>query len=153
LRELSPQLLPGNGTASMQYNKYSWYFPYVNERLRAIKARHPELALADWTSAARQPGLTYDAIHVNPKGAELMVRVVKVAIGIEGLPSGAFAPTEDEVNDADQQPAATPAAVTQVSIVPKKPVSETAPAPDKTPTPMPPSAPIKQSYAFRDCAN
>ena len=45
LRELTAELLPNNGTASMQYSKYSWYFPYVNERLRARqgRSRRPKL--------------------------------------------------------------------------------------------------------------
>jgi lysophospholipase L1-like esterase/cell division septation protein DedD len=84
LRELTPDLVPNGGVAISQYHKYSWYFPYVNERLRAIKKRHPEMALADWATAARRNGVTYDAIHLNPRGAELMIGVVQAAIGIDG---------------------------------------------------------------------
>ena len=86
LRELTPDLIPGKGVSLSQYHKYAWYFPYVNERLKAIKARHPEMALADWATAARQAGVTYDAIHLNSHGSELMVSVVKAAIGID-MPS------------------------------------------------------------------
>jgi SPOR domain len=82
LRELTPDLVPSSGVSASQYRRYAWYFPYVNERLRAIKDRHPEMALADWAGAAHQTGLTYDAIHLNPRGAELMTDVVKVAMGV-----------------------------------------------------------------------
>jgi formylglycine-generating enzyme required for sulfatase activity len=83
LRELSPEYLPSAQIAAFQNSQYGWYFPYVNERLRAIKERHPEMALADWTSASKRPGITYDAIHVNPLGGELMAAVVKTAIGAD----------------------------------------------------------------------
>src|SRR5947209_13152486 len=82
LRELTPDMVPSSGVSVSQYHRYAWYFPYVNERLRAIKERHPEMALADWAGAAHQTGLTYDAIHLNPRGAELMAQVVKVAMGL-----------------------------------------------------------------------
>jgi hypothetical protein len=83
LRELTPDILSGSRASAMQYQKYAWYFPYANERLRAIKARHPEMALADWATAAHQTGLTYDAIHLNTRGAQLMTEVVKVAMGLD----------------------------------------------------------------------
>ena len=86
LRELTPDLVSG-GTAVSQLHKYAWYFPYVNERLRAIKARHPEMTIADWSAAAQQTGLTYDAIHLNPRGGELMTAVVKAAIGTDARPA------------------------------------------------------------------
>jgi hypothetical protein len=41
-----------------------------------------ELALADWRSASKRLGLTYDFIHVNTSGARIMLRVLKVAMGI-----------------------------------------------------------------------
>ena len=83
LRELTPDILSGSRASAMQYQKYAWYFPYANERLRAIKERHPEMALADWATAAHQTGLTYDAIHLNTRGAQLMTEVVKVAMGLD----------------------------------------------------------------------
>jgi hypothetical protein len=82
LRELAADIVPSSGVSVSQYHRYAWYFPYVNERLRAIKQRHPEMALADWAGAAHQTGLTYDAIHLNPRGADLMAQVVKVAMGL-----------------------------------------------------------------------
>lgn len=95
LRELTPEQVPKGHGAMAQYKAYAWYFPYVNERLRAIKARHPEMALADWPSASQQGGLTYDAIHLNPRGAELFVSVVKVAMGLDvGALTPSARPTE-----------------------------------------------------------
>ena len=150
LREITAELLPNNGTASMQYSKYSWYFPYVNERLRALKERHPELALADWATAARQPGITYDAIHLNPKGAELMVDVVRMAVGLEPRPPRAITTAETpppavppSLRGTDP-PATLPA--DQGSTATKGPESE----PEPPPLPVGPIA--KPTYAFRDCA-
>ena len=54
----------------------------VNERLRALKERHPDIALADWPTASAELGYTADAIHVNKKGALTMVDVIEKAIGI-----------------------------------------------------------------------
>lgn len=87
LRELTRDMVTTGGVSLSQYNRYAWYFPYVNERLKAIKERHPEMALADWATAAHVPGVTYDAIHLNTRGSELMVEVVKAAMGVYGAPS------------------------------------------------------------------
>jgi formylglycine-generating enzyme required for sulfatase activity len=149
LRELNSENVPNNGTASMQSMKYAWYFPYVNERLRALKERHPEIALADWATAGRPAGLTYDAIHLNPRGAELMVDVVRTAMGLGPRP--AKEPT-------------TVAALAQA-----KPPEEARPRPNSEKTveqaelptlglrkieePPVPAGPLaKPTYAFRDCA-
>ncbi|RTL66347.1 MAG: hypothetical protein EKK41_18840 [Hyphomicrobiales bacterium] len=83
LRELTADLLPPGSGSLDQFNRYAWYFPYVNERLRALKERHPDLALADWVTAGRQKGITYDAIHVTAQGGDLMLDVLKTAIGID----------------------------------------------------------------------
>jgi hypothetical protein len=48
---------------------YYWYFPTVNDHLRAAVVRHPNLSLIDWAAIADRPGLTYDAIHLNTFGA------------------------------------------------------------------------------------
>ena len=87
LRELTPELLPKTGDSLAQYREWSWWFPYANERLRAIKQRHPDMALADWTTAARRSGVTYDAIHVNVQGAQLMTALIRLAIGIDAPPA------------------------------------------------------------------
>src|SRR5690606_19402747 len=54
----------------------AWYFPIVNDHLEAAVARHPDLTLVDWTSAADRPGITYDAIHLNTTGAALYSQVI-----------------------------------------------------------------------------
>ncbi len=48
LREPTAETVPAK--AVKELSQYSWYFPYVNERLRALAERHPEVALADWTA-------------------------------------------------------------------------------------------------------
>ncbi|MCU1501445.1 MAG: hypothetical protein JWM12_799 [Ilumatobacteraceae bacterium] len=67
LREVEQQYVtPGAWT---QVQPYFWYFPTVNQHLRAALDRHPQLSLIDWASIADRPGLTYDAIHLNTYGA------------------------------------------------------------------------------------
>jgi hypothetical protein len=70
--------------ARWQFDKYSWYFPYVNERLRLLDARNPDVVLADWAKVSNRPGLTYDAIHLDPDGQALMARTIRRAIEEEG---------------------------------------------------------------------
>ena len=67
-----------------QFDKYSWYFSYVNERLRLLDARSPDVVLADWAKVSNRPGLTYDAIHLDPDGQALMARTIRKAIEEEG---------------------------------------------------------------------
>jgi hypothetical protein len=62
---------------------YSWYFPYANERLRALDRRRDDVVLADWTAASTRPGLTYDSIHLTDKGGVLMARTIRRAIDRE----------------------------------------------------------------------
>lgn len=69
LREVKPQYISAG--AWIQVQPYYWYFPTVNEHLRAALLRHSDLSLADWAAVADRPGLTYDAIHLNPTGAAL----------------------------------------------------------------------------------
>jgi hypothetical protein len=45
------------------------------------------MALADWTTVARRPRVTYDTIHVNVQGAQLMTALIRVAIGIDAPPA------------------------------------------------------------------
>jgi formylglycine-generating enzyme required for sulfatase activity len=165
LRELTPQLVPNNGVATTQYQKYSWYFPYVNERLRAAKQRHPDLALADWTTAARVSGITYDAIHLNPRGGDLMVNVVRVAVGLDALPPKPAGPLPQnpEKTAASVLPTQSPASSTQVQQAKSRGNAAAAPAPIEPATPeirksfsetaTIPRAPLKPTYAFRDCAS
>jgi hypothetical protein len=67
-------------SARWQFDKYTWYFPYVNERLRLLVARNPDVVLADWAKVSDRPGLTYDAIHLDPDGRALMARTIRKAI-------------------------------------------------------------------------
>ena len=131
-----------------QMNREGWYFPYVNERLYALKERHPDIALADWVSAARVSGITYDAIHPNARGAELMTEVVRAAIGLEPPPQTAAPATAVA---ATKPPEATPPA-------PEKPQAAAEPAspPElrkSDPDVVAAVTPLeKPTYAFRDCA-
>jgi hypothetical protein len=78
LREPSPDVVTVDG--KYQYEHYAWFFPYVNERLRALVHRQPTIALADWAAVSDRPGLTYDLIHLNSDGARLMAQVIVDAI-------------------------------------------------------------------------
>jgi len=78
LREPSPDVVTVDG--QYQYEHYAWFFPYVNERLRALVHRQPTIALADWAAVSDRAGLTYDLIHLNPDGARLMAQVIVGAI-------------------------------------------------------------------------
>jgi hypothetical protein len=87
LREVKPQYISASAWAQIQ--PYYWYFPEVNDHLRAALARHPELSLADWAAVADAPGLTYDAIHLNSTGAARYARLLRTEVdGIGRLPGG-----------------------------------------------------------------
>ncbi len=81
LRQPTTRTVPPAGLAELR--QYAWYFPYVNARLRALDQSHDDLALVDWTAASDRPGVTYDSIHVNRRGAVLMGRTIKSAIRAE----------------------------------------------------------------------
>ncbi|MFM7062808.1 MAG: hypothetical protein ACKO04_04845 [Actinomycetes bacterium] len=91
LREPTDEIIPPDALAAA--NKYRWFFGYVNERLAALAARDPGVALADWKAvSSTRPGLTYDAIHLRPVGAQLYSETVKSAVGVPpasvpGLPT------------------------------------------------------------------
>lgn len=78
LREPSAELVDDTGRD--QYQRYAWFFPYANERIRLLAERHPELALADWQAVSNVPGLTRDLIHLNPAGVETMTRLITRAV-------------------------------------------------------------------------
>lgn len=63
-----------------ELDRYSWYFPYVNERLRRLDARRNRLVLADWAHHGASPRLTYDTIHLNQRGGRLMQKVIEAAL-------------------------------------------------------------------------
>jgi peptidoglycan/LPS O-acetylase OafA/YrhL len=77
LREPSADVIPPAGRK--QYEAYVWYFPYVNERLRLLPQRHPEVVLADWAAVSNQKGLTYDAMHLTKTGTRLMIDTIRSA--------------------------------------------------------------------------
>jgi peptidoglycan/LPS O-acetylase OafA/YrhL len=77
LREPSESVIPPAGRK--QYAAYVWYFPYVNEQLRLLPQRHPDVVLADWAAVSNQSGLTYDAMHLTKSGIRLMIDTIRSA--------------------------------------------------------------------------
>ncbi|MGZ4763856.1 MAG: hypothetical protein ACXV7I_15585, partial [Ilumatobacteraceae bacterium] len=53
LREVKPQYITAGAWTQVQ--PYYWYFPTVNEHLRAAVTRHPDLSLIDWAAIADRP--------------------------------------------------------------------------------------------------
>ena len=88
LREVDPQYV--SPSAWRQIQPYYWYFPDVNRLLEQALERHPNLSLVDWRAAADRPGLTYDAIHLNPTGAALYSGLVRASVdaAAKRLPDG-----------------------------------------------------------------
>ena len=87
LREVKPQFI--SASAWVQVQPYYWYFPTVNQHLRAALSRHPELVLADWAAVADEPGLSYDAIHLNATGAARYARLLRTEVdGFTRLKAG-----------------------------------------------------------------
>jgi hypothetical protein len=78
LREPTIRTVPP--LARGELGQYSWYFPYVNGRLRFLERRRDDIVLANWKTASDRPGLTYDSIHLNPAGAVLMARTIWQAV-------------------------------------------------------------------------
>lgn len=69
-----------NADGEWQYEHYAWFFPYVNERLHALVHRQPDIALADWAAVSNTTGVTYDLIHLNPRGALVMAHAIVDAV-------------------------------------------------------------------------
>lgn len=63
-----------------QQASFGWYFPWVNRRLRTLDRERTDVVLADWATIGDKPGITYDAIHLDPDGAERYARMVKHAV-------------------------------------------------------------------------
>ena len=112
LREPTRRTVPPQSRDEL--GQYSWYFPYVNERLRRLDRRRDDLVLADWAKASDRPGLTYDSIHLNTKGAALMARTIWGTVSREARrqaksnakavmtpPGGALAPPKFARGPAD----------------------------------------------------
>ncbi|HEU4658612.1 MAG TPA: hypothetical protein VFR97_13875 [Capillimicrobium sp.] len=81
LREPKPRFLTPLGRRELHL--YSWYFPWVNQRLRRLDRERPDVVLADWTAVSGRRGLTYDSIHTTAKGAALMGATIKRAVVAE----------------------------------------------------------------------
>jgi hypothetical protein len=81
LREPTPRTVPRRAVGELRY--YSWYFPYVNERLRRLNRRRDDLVLANWAKVGDRPGITYDSIHLNKTGGRLMGRLIHRTIDRE----------------------------------------------------------------------
>lgn len=77
LREPTARTVPP--FARGELTLYSWYFPWVNDRLHRLDQSRDDLVLADWAAVAKRPGLTYDTIHLTERGALLMARTIKRA--------------------------------------------------------------------------
>ncbi len=78
LRQPTAAFVPPAGLS--QVRRYSYYFPWVNQRLRRLARRRRDLVLANWRKASDRRGLTYDAIHVNTRGAGVMDRTIWRAV-------------------------------------------------------------------------
>jgi hypothetical protein len=83
VREPTKRIVPRKAWAELPR---IWYLHYVNERLRLLDRSRDDLVLADWNTASKRRGLTYDALHVNPRGAKLMVRTIRGTIRAESQP-------------------------------------------------------------------
>jgi hypothetical protein len=67
----------------LRYEKVGWHFVYVNERLAALKERHPEITLVDWRGeSATQHSYTADGIHLTHAGAAAMVELIGRSLGL-----------------------------------------------------------------------
>jgi hypothetical protein len=68
-------------TDALEQNRsFAWYFPWVNERLRALDDERSEVVLADWSTVGDRRNLTYDAIHLDPDGALRYARMVERSV-------------------------------------------------------------------------
>ena len=83
LREPTRKTVPRYAVNELRY--YSWYFPYVNERLRRLDRRRDDVVLANWKRVGDRPGITYDSIHLNSRGGKLMGRLIKRRINREAV--------------------------------------------------------------------
>ncbi|MEO5725094.1 MAG: hypothetical protein ABIQ39_05585, partial [Ilumatobacteraceae bacterium] len=120
LREVKPQYVSASAWQGVQ--PYYWYFPTVNQHLREALNRHPQLSLIDWASIADQPGLTYDAIHLNPNGARQYSALASDIVQTASHRLPAFTVTEIQVTgrggvDAD----ATAVALNLTAVNPRGP--------------------------------
>ena len=81
LREPNARTVPPRARGELW--RYSWYFPWVNERLHRLDRQRRDLVLADWAAVSRSPHHTYDSIHTTPLGARVFSRTINRAIARE----------------------------------------------------------------------
>lgn len=86
LREPTARTVPPRARGELW--RYSWYFPWVNERLRRLDRRRKDLVLADWAAVSRSPHHTYDSIHVTAFGGRVMARTILRTIDREARRQG-----------------------------------------------------------------
>ena len=133
LREVKPEFI--TAAAWRQVQPYYWYFPAVNDHLERALDRHPNLTLIDWAAVADQPGLTYDAIHLNPTGAALYASIMRQ--GVIDATTAAPGGSVTRVIVPDQFPPAQAVALNLTTVSPRAPGFLTAYACDQ---PQPPSS-------------
>ena len=152
MREIKPAVHHRSGRWN-QVQPYYWYFPTVNDHLRAAVARHPNLSLIDWASIADQPGLTYDAIHLNtigaantpptspgwscrrPRGWRPGRRTTVMVAGVGGVPADANGRLVEPHRDHPR----TPGFLTAYPCGEQRPVASNVNSPATTRSPAPPS--------------
>ena len=115
LREVKPEYI--TASAWRQVQPYYWYFPRVNQHLRDALWRHPNLTLVDWAANADQPGLTYDAIHLNQTGATLYSQLIARAVELASTQLVDGQTIEIDVTD---DPAASAVMVNLAAVFPRR---------------------------------
>ena len=77
VRETSKRIVPRRAWGDIPAQ---FFHRYINERLRKLDSERDDLVLADWNKVSQRKGLTGDSIHVNEKGAPLMVKTIRTTI-------------------------------------------------------------------------
>jgi hypothetical protein len=62
------------------------FYPIANQQLKDARKRWPELRIADWAEIAHIPDITWDAVHLSPKGAKMMGALLAEEIDGFGRP-------------------------------------------------------------------
>jgi hypothetical protein len=62
------------------------FYPIANQQLKDARSRWPELRVADWAEIAHAPDITWDAVHLSPKGAKMMGALLAEEIDGFGRP-------------------------------------------------------------------
>jgi hypothetical protein len=68
------EVVPGevNQQSYWEVHGIAPFYPIANQQLKDARTRWPELRIADWAEIAHVPDITWDAVHLSPKGAALM---------------------------------------------------------------------------------